>query len=184
MSGHEKFYVPHDDLQELKTAIESLDTNITSLSTKIDTLTSAVQALYQYYIAPASETFRKDSGTSTAETQNLTLANAVLSATQDVFIKSITIGIYAGPDSPVLAFDSEVTCIVATSGTSIIYEPTMGDEYNMSLAEYAVWQLHRTWRINNTRIPAGTNVKTMAYISKMAVGTLVYVWINYAFAGS
>jgi len=178
VSGHEKFYIPHDDLVALKASIDTLDVSIGTLDTTIqDTLI----ARYELNVT--------DTHTVTDGNIEVLVRNAVLSATKDCFIRRVIAVVTHPTTDPLTNFDSDISVGVGVSGgTQAVAEQVFGDSNRCAMRTLLLadeYRFYRTWFVNDCKIPANTALLVDAYFCNIAVDTafatvIIYVEDVYA----
>lgn len=172
MSGHEKFYIPHDDLEALKTAIESLETSINTLDTTIQ------DTLKERY-----ELVELDTHTVTDTNGEVLVRNAVLSADKDCFIRRVTATVELDTLDPLSLYNSDIALGVGVSGgTLAVADMVFGDSRRpalMSTVPVATYKFYRTWYVNDHKIAANVKLLVDAYFCNIRVDTVFSTVICY-----
>jgi len=178
MSGHEKFYIPHDDLLALKTAMESLETDLEALNTAIDTevipsvdslltnietLNTNLETLSTCFLQPGTETSAVGEITLDAGTESEIVFNTVLSATQDVYLIRARAVVVSAEDIFKL-YVTDITISIDYEANPVFIERFCDGTHGMTAVNPArtAWVLERMFDLKEARIPAGQSVKVKA----------------------
>lgn len=181
MSGHEKFYIPHDDLLELKDSIDTLDASIITLDASITTLTNLTAEL----LLPTTELVKDVTDDSEAAFDSVSLINEVLHATKDVFLTRIIMRVHAGTRM-FDKYDAEAKFVINASGAPKWVEPVCGGTFNEYVAtdELDTWTLERSMRLRNIRVVAGGTVHVQCFLFNMPNPTTCRAYLFYVTEGT
>jgi len=178
MSGHEKFYIPHDDLLELKTAIESLETEIETLDTSVNTLDTNLKTLNARLSLPGEELNQWfTSGEITGDDSIMLLAEA-LHATSDCYLRRVIIHGLAESE-PFLARGEGLVLRVYLAGGGI-WHKTLSSGNMIPVGSGSSWQVANTWNLNGFKVTAG--VSLMVELQTFAIPTFTYIMVNLAYS--
>ena len=152
MSGHEKFYIPHDDLQELNTAMEALETDI-------ETLDVSIQQLITAFMLPSSE--MRVTGNAVLDeafgTENP--FSQVLDTDHDRYIVKARMRLLSTPD-PFIDYSADVLFTLTVGGNVIMSEFLCEGKYPAIPMEAGPsgWAATRMVTIPHTRVAAGATI--------------------------
>jgi len=178
MAGHQKHYIPHDDLLALIAAIESLETTVETLDDSIGTLNTTIKkTLKERFEVSISATH-----TTEAENGEVVMRNAVLSATKDCYIRRIKAFVETEDTNPLLLYNSDILIgIGVADGTSALLEPLFGRDqdavYRTSIPNDR-YTFYRTWFINDFKLPANTELHIDIYLCNIEIGTVLTIYID------
>lgn len=172
MSGHEKHYIPHDDL-------ETLSTNLTTLNTSIGTLDTTIQdTLKERYELTVDDTHTVTNGNVEA-----ILFNEALSATKDCFIRRVKILVDHATADPLLLYNSDISLSVGIAATTnAVADQVFGDSRRPAARVFGddtKYAFSRTWYVNDHKIPANEAILASALYCNIRAGTVIKVVITY-----
>jgi len=173
MSGHEKFYIPHDDLQELKTAMDTLDTTMSVFNTNIETWSAA-------FLLPNTETFVTDGGSLAAGFESLTVIEEVFSADVDVYLMRARVILTCDEDIFRL-YNSDIEIAIHHGATMVSVERFCEGIHPMLPLNAAenLFAGQRMFDLHEVRVPAGETVYGKAGGYNIPAATGVSMWIFY-----
>jgi len=150
MSGHEKHYIPHDDLL-------ALIGTITNLQTAMETLDADIKIFNNTFLLPStqeSENFEYtlDGATNITEV----LMNEILDASTNRYLQVLTIAL-TNPDGEIaLQRDSDIL-IGVSDGTSVNYltETLFKNQSQCMNLSDDNWYYYKTFDMKESLVPAG-----------------------------
>ena len=172
MSGHEKFYIPHDDLQELKTAIESLET-------AIDTLDADLKIFNNAFLLASTQTSENFDHTLDGVTDTTQLLlNEVLDADDDRYLQSLTVAL-TNPDGEIATRRDSGVLIAMSDGVSINYFAETVFKNDSQCMNYgdADWYFYKTYDLKQARVPAGGTLVVLMIMGKLRDKTQINISI-------
>lgn len=172
MSGHEKFYIPHDDLLALKTAMESLETDI-------ETLDVSIQQLITAFTLPSSES--KTSGNVILGTpyESEEAFSRILSASDDRYITKARMRLLT-VDDPFADYKVDAFFFVSVGGITIMSEFLCDGKHPAVPTNAAgdTWAAARMITMPLTRVAAGATVvgTVTSYGLEVNAAAILDIW--------
>lgn len=179
MSGHEKFYIPHDDLLALIAAIESLETTMDTLNTSIQTLDKHIQIM----TAKEELTVTNDADTAIVN-ESAFILQQKLSTTHDAFLRSVMVLVVNTAGSPLMSYDSDIVFnIDATGGKAYLTKMIFEGDIKPCRADGTTTHDYRTTiTLNDQRLPADTTLRIGYTTRNIRVATNITVFLKYVLA--
>lgn len=179
MSGHEKFYIPHDDLQELKTAIESLETAMDTLDASINVLDKDILVM-----TAKDELVLELTATTEVVDGTYMIHTGKLSTTYDAFLRLCICAFDHTTGSPLLTFDSGALAMIQDStGIIYLYESVFpGMRKPSCVATNNSWRYGISFPLSMARVPADRTLQVAIAVQNVRIGTELRMWIKYILA--